>query len=152
MRKTTTRFQGDTLEIQKKARTKKSQSGREKRPLSHATRAHNPSREGSNEVIKLISVQFNHFHPHLFDRSTRTARISNPKSHETHKKRASLRPIFYIGGQNREERVWQAMRERKTHTRTLKRNVLSSFAPRLEFTARGASLVERVATDTHCYL
>ena len=115
-------------------------------------RAHNPSREGSNAIIKHISVQFNHFHPYLNDRSTRTARISNPKSHETHKKRASLRPIFYIGGQNREERFWQAMRERKTHTRTLKRNVLSSFAPRLEFTARGASLVERVATDTHCYL
>jgi len=152
MRKTTTRFQGDTLEIQTKARTKKSQSGREKRPLSHATRAHNPSREGSNAVIKLISVQFNHFHPHLNDRSTRTARISNPKIARDPQKEGFSPPYFYIGGQNREERFWQTMREKKTHTRTLKRNVLSSFAPRLEFTARGASLVERVATDTHCYL
>ena len=33
--------------------------------------------------------------------------------------------------------------------RPSKRNVLSCFSPRLKFTARSASLVERVATDTH---
>lgn len=102
----------------RKPERKKSQSGREKRPLSHATRAHNPSREGSNAIIKHISVQFNHFHPHLNDRSTRTARISNPKSHETHKKRASLRPIFYIRRTKpRKERFWQTIAGKKTHTR-----------------------------------
>jgi hypothetical protein len=152
MRKTTTRFQGDTLEIQTKARTKKSQSGREKRPLSHATRAHNPSREGSNAVIKLISVQFNHFHPHLNDRSTRTARISNPKIARDPQKEGFSPPYFLYRRTKPRRAILANDAGKNPHARTLKRNVLSSFAPRLEFTARGASLVERVATDTHCYL
>ena len=42
-------------------------------------RAHNPSRKDVNARIKRARIHFDHFHAHLSDRSTRTARISNAK-------------------------------------------------------------------------
>ena len=42
-------------------------------------RAHNPSRKDVNARIKRARIPFDHFHAHLSDRSTRTARISNAK-------------------------------------------------------------------------
>lgn len=42
-------------------------------------RAHNPSRKDVNARIKRARIHFDHFHAHLSDLSTRTARISNAK-------------------------------------------------------------------------
>ena len=51
----------------------------EKERKTTTPRAHNPSRKDVNARIKRARIHFDHFHAHLSDRSTRTARISNAK-------------------------------------------------------------------------
>ena len=51
----------------------------EKERKTTTLRAHNPSRKDVNARIKRARIHFDHFHAHLSDRSTRTARISNAK-------------------------------------------------------------------------
>jgi len=75
-----------------------------------------------------------------------------PKNRTRPTKRGLLSALFLYRRTKPRRAILANDAGKNPHARTLKRNVLSSFAPRLEFTARGASLVERVATDTHCYL
>ena len=69
-------------------------------------RAHNPSRKDVNARIKRARIHFDHFHAHLSDRSTRTARISNAKPSFFYTEETIIFPL------NR-TRVQKLLRERK---------------------------------------